>query len=104
MTEPGRRREGCRGQHEADLVEKQQDAAVHPVGDRPAEQRGRHERHDLDRAEQAYEQRRVGLDVHLVGQRDQRRLRAQSRDEPAEHDQPQVAAVPERGQVWPQAM
>ena len=103
MTEPRRQREPRRGQHETDLVEQEQRAAVNPVGDRPSEERGGHERDDLDRAEQPDEQRRMRLHVDLVGQRDERRLRAEPRDEAAKHDQAQVAAVAQWREIGSQA-
>jgi hypothetical protein len=66
------------GQHEPDLIEQQQPAPIDPVGDRAAEQRGRDERHQFDGAEQPNEQSRPRLDVHLIRQCNQRRLRTEA--------------------------
>src|SRR6478735_6737391 len=45
----------------------------------------------------------MGLDVDLVGQRDQRGLRAHAADDVAQHEQPQLARGTQRGQISRQA-
>jgi hypothetical protein len=93
VAAPGQRGRAERGRHrhKCDLIEQQQPAAVRPVRQRPAEQRHRDERPELDRAEQTGEQRRPRLDVDLVGQRDERRLRAEPGDEVAQDEPAQLA-------------
>src|SRR4051794_29273697 len=92
-------REAAGGEHERDLVDEQQRAAVVAVGERAAEQRHRHERAELDGAEQAGEERQVRLDVELVGERDERRLRPEPRHDGARDEQPQVARGAQRRDV-----
>jgi hypothetical protein len=89
----GQRGEGARAGDERDLVEQQQPLAIHAVGDRPAQQRRGDERRELDGSEQAGEEGGAGLRVELVGQRDERRLRPEARDELAHGEQPQIARV-----------
>src|SRR3954469_6581767 len=91
--------EAAGGQDERDLVEEQQRAAIVAVGERAAEQRHRNERSELDGAEQAGQERRVRLDVELVGERDERRLRPEPRHDGARHEQPQVARGAQRRDV-----
>ena len=82
--DPDRRRAGERrhgqgqGDHDQrDLAAEQQEAAVEAVRERPAEQRGDDQRHQLGAAEQTGEKNRVGDHEHLVGQSDQGRLGAE---------------------------
>ena len=84
---------------ERDLVEQQQPAAVHAVGERPADERHQDQRPELGRAEQAGQQRRVRLRVDLKRQRDERGLRPEARDEVAQHEQPQLARGAQRAEV-----
>ena len=88
-------RERGRARHEPGLDEQQQVAAVVAVGERAAPQRHRHQRDELDRAEQAGEERRVRERVDLERQRHQRGLRADRGHEVAQHQQPQIAGVAE---------
>lgn len=69
----------------------------------PAQQRQRHQGHDLRGAEQPHQQRGVGQQVQLEGQGDEGCLCPQVGDEVAAHDQAQVAAVTKRREVGPQA-
>ena len=84
---------------EPDLHEQQQHAAVEAVGDGAAEERHRDQRHQLDRPEQAGEERRPGLEVDLERQRDEHGLRAEPGDELSEDEQPQVARGAQRREV-----
>ena len=88
-----------RHRDERDLVEQQQAAAIGAVRERAADERHRHQRPELCRAQEACLQRRVRLHVDLVGQRDERRLRSHAADEVAEHEQAQLARGAQRGQV-----
>ena len=71
----------------------------HAIGKGAAVERGRHERGQLDRAEQAGEERRVRHDVHLVRERDERRLRAEPRQEGPELQEAVVARLAQRADV-----
>ena len=55
--------------------------------------------HELDRPEQAGEERRARLEVDLERQRDEHRLRAQPGDELAGDEQPQIARGAQRRDV-----
>ena len=99
MAGEGRRRQPAGGQEHPDLIEDQQPAAIHAVRDRAAEQRHRDQRPELDGPEQADEERRVGLDVQLIGQRDEGRLGAHPGDEVPADDEPEVTAVAKRGEI-----
>src|SRR4051794_35154058 len=61
-----------------------------------AEQRGGHQRDELDDADGARGQRRARLDVDLVGQRDEPDLRPDARRDPADLEQAEVARLPQR--------
>lgn len=102
IADRGRRRQRRRRQHEAHLVEEQQLAPVDPVGDGAAQERGGDERRQLDGSEEPDQQRRPRLDVHLVGQRDERRLRAEARQEAPHYDEPEVAALAQRSEIGSQ--
>jgi len=95
-------RQPARTQHQAELIEQQQPPAIHAVRDCAPQQRHGDERHELDGAEQSDEQRGSGLNVELVGERDECRLRAQARDQGPDHHQAEVMARAERRKVGPE--
>jgi hypothetical protein len=86
---PDRKRGGDRG--ESRLRAEQQAPAVEPVGDRPSVERECDQRAELDRSEQAGQERRAGHDEDLKRQRDERHLRAEAARERADLEQPEVA-------------
>ena len=91
------RRERRQRLHE--LRGEQQATAIHPVGERAAEQGDDDERHELDEPDQTDEERRSGQDEHLVRERDQRHLGPDAGDDPADREQAEIARVAKRARV-----
>ena len=101
-----RRRPGGRADDQAErrqrlheLRGEQQATAIHPVGERAAEQGDDDERHELDEPDQTDEERRSGEDEHLVRERDQRHLGPDPGDDPADREQAEIARVAKRARV-----
>ena len=91
--------QGGRRACERELGDLHHPAAVDGVGDRASDQGAPQERHELDGAQEADDERRVADLVGLERERDVGDHRAQERDPLADEEQAEVAVPPERPDV-----